>query len=239
MGRNIAFLCLSAFFVLMACSDSGDVPIEDGKRALIIVDMQYDFMPGGALPTHEGDQIIGLINDLQNEFDLVVATQDWHPQGHGSFASSHPVRSPGEVVELYGIEQVLWPDHAVQNSTGAKLAEKLDQGRIARVFQKGMDPEVDSYSGFFDNGQRGDTGLNDYLRSAGVTEVFVVGLALDYCVKYTALDSQRLGFNTTLIVDASRAVNLDPDDGAAAVQMMKDAGIRVVDSVSVLVPGES
>jgi len=122
--------------------------------------MQNDFLPGGALAVEEGDRILELINRLQREFDLIVATQDWHPEGHGSFASSHPGSAPGDVVDLQGLDQVLWPDHAVQDTQGAAFASALDQDEIARVFRKGSNPEVDSYSGFFDNGQRADTGLN-------------------------------------------------------------------------------
>ena len=223
---------LCGALLLVACTASVDQSQQTGLRALIIVDMQNDFLPGGALAVAGGDQILGLINRLQGDFDLVVATQDWHPRGHGSFASSHAGRSPGEVIELEGLEQVLWPDHAVQGTEGAAFSTVLDQSKIARVFQKGSNPQVDSYSGFFDNGQRGDTGLNDYLRSEGVTDVYVVGLALDYCVKFTALDAQRLGFNTTLISDASRAVNLAPTDGADAIATMADAGIRIATSSS-------
>jgi nicotinamidase/pyrazinamidase len=216
--------------MLTACGDTHVTPERASIKALIIVDMQYDFLPGGSLPTAEGDEIIGLINALQHNFDLVVATQDWHPQNHGSFASNHIGRSPGELIDLNGLEQVLWPDHAVQGSPGAELLAEIENDKIARVFQKGLNPEVDSYSGFFDNGKQGDSGLNDYLRSQGVTAVYVVGLALDYCVKYTAIDAQQLGYDTTLIVDASRAVNLHPMDGDNAVVMMRDAGITVLNA---------
>lgn len=234
MRKSFSRVWLVGVIFLLSCTDALDVPQEASQRALIIVDMQYDFLPGGALPTKEGDQIVDLINRLQSEFDIVVATQDWHPEGHGSFASSHPGRSPGEVVDLSGLDQVLWPDHAIQGSHGAELVGELDQDKIERVFQKGMDLEVDSYSGFFDNGHRRDTGLNAYLKSQGVTDVYVVGLALDYCVKYTALDAQRIGFNTTLIADASRAANLSPGDGVDAVEIMKSAGIQVVNAKNVL-----
>ena len=234
MRKSLNLLWLVGVLILTSCTGPHDDPQEASRRALIIVDMQYDFLPGGNLPTAEGDQIVDVINQLQNDFDLVVATQDWHPVGHGSFASSHPGRSPGEVVDLNGLDQVLWPDHAIQGSHGADFVAELDQDKIVRVFQKGVNPEVDSYSGFFDNGQSGDTGLNDFLRSQGVTEVYVVGLALDYCVKYTALDARRMGFDTTLIVDASRAVNLRSGDGTDAVKMMKTDGIKVVSAKSVL-----
>ena len=234
MRKSFRYLWVVGCMVLLSCSEAPDTPQEAGKSALIIVDMQYDFLPGGALATTGGDEIIRPINELQGEFDLVVATQDWHPEGHGSFASSHPGRSVGEVVDLNGLDQVLWPDHAIQGSHGAELTADLDQDKIARVFQKGMNPEVDSYSGFYDNGRRGDTGLDAYLKSNGVTEVYVVGLALDYCVKYTAMDAQRAGYDTTLIVDASRAVNLEPDDGANAVGMMEAAGIQVTNTMNLL-----
>jgi nicotinamidase/pyrazinamidase len=234
MRKSLNLLWLLGVLILTSCTGPHDDPQEASRRALIIVDMQYDFLPGGNLPTAEGDQIVDVINQLQNDFDPVVATQDWHPVGHGSFASSHPGRSPGEIVDLNGLDQVLWPDHAIQGSHGAELVAELNQDNIERVFQKGMNPEVDSYSGFFDNRQHGDTGLNDFLRLQGVNEVYVVGLALDYCVKYTALDARRLGFDTTLIVDASRAVNLRSNDGADAVEMMKTDGIKVVSAKSVL-----
>jgi nicotinamidase/pyrazinamidase len=225
---------LAAALCLLACAEPGGGGDEVARSALIIVDMQYDFLPGGALPTTGGGEIVPLINSLQREFDLVVATQDWHPLRHMSFASSHPGHQAGDVVRVDEIDQVLWPDHAIQRSPGAELVEGLDKSRIARVFQKGMDPEIDSYSGFFDNGQRIGTGLDTYLREQGVTHVYVVGLALDYCVKFTAMDARRIGFETTLIVDASRSVDLRPSDGRDAVVAMRGAGIHVVDAKSIL-----
>lgn len=231
-------VCTNVWFVaalfLASCSKPAEAPQEAGRRALIIVDMQNDFVPGGAIPAEGGDQIVGLINRLQEEFHLVVATQDWHPEDHGSFASNHPERNPGEVIQLYGLEQVLWPDHAIQESYGAELVAELDRSKIAHVFQKGTDPQVDSYSGFFDNGQRGDTGLHAYLKAQGVTQLYVVGLALDYCVRYTALDAKRIGFDTTVIVDASRPVNSRSGDGAAAVEAMQAVGVQIVSASSVL-----
>jgi nicotinamidase/pyrazinamidase len=225
---------LAVLLALAACeqADSGrdGEPATSGRSALIIVDMQYDFMPGGALAAPGGDEIIPLINQLQSSFDVVVATQDWHPPDHGSFASVHPGRAPGEVIELNGLDQVLWPDHAVQGTHGAELADSLDRSRIQRVFRKGTNPEIDSYSGFFDNGRQSDTGLNDYLQSEGVTDVFVVGLALDYCVYYTALDAQHLGYRTTVLTDATRAVNLEPTDAADAVDGMREQGVRIAES---------
>ena len=204
-------------------------------KALILVDIQNDFLPGGALPVPEGDAVIPIANRVQQAFDLIVATQDWHPAHHGSFAANHPNRKPGELGELGGLPQVLWPVHCVQNTGGAAFAPGLETKRITRVFPKGTDPEIDSYSGFFDNGHKKATGLGDYLRRRGATDVYVLGLATDYCVKATALDARELGFNTHLIADGCRGVNLHPGDVDRALDAMRAAGIRVMQS-SELVP---
>jgi nicotinamidase/pyrazinamidase len=199
-------------------------------KALIIVDVQNDFCPGGALAVADGDAVVPIINRMAPHFDLVVATQDWHPAQHASFASNHPGRKVGEIINLNGHPQVLWPDHCVQGSEGAELHGELYNEPIARVFQKGTDVGVDSYSGFFDNDHHTATGLGDYLRTHGVGEVFVCGLATDYCVKFTALDARNLGFETTLIADACRGVNLAPGDVERAVEEMRAAGVKVVNS---------
>jgi nicotinamidase/pyrazinamidase len=199
-------------------------------KTLILVDIQNDFIPGGTLPVPEGDQIVPLVNRLQDRFDLVVATQDWHPADHGSFAANHPGRKPGEVIDLHGLRQILWPVHCVQNTPGVAFVPGLETRRISRVFQKGTDPSIDSYSGFFDNGRRKATGLGDYLKEKGATDVYVCGLATDYCVKFTALDARSLGFKTFLIEDACRGVNLKPGDVEAAVEEMRRAGVVVVNS---------
>ena len=204
------------------------------KQALILVDIQNDFVPGGALPVAEGDRVVPIANRLQKHFDLIVATQDWHPANHGSFASQHAGKTIGDVIDLHGLPQVLWPDHCVQRSNGAEFHPDLDRSRVARVFQKGVDPEIDSYSGFFDNGHRRGTGLAEYLKSQGVTHVFVCGLATDYCVKFTALDALKLGFKTHLIEDACRGVNLRPGDGQRAVEEMRAAGVTVTNSQDIL-----
>ena len=154
--------------------------------ALIIVDLQNDFLPGGALAVPRGDEIVEVINRAQTLFELVVATQDWHPANHISFAVNHPGRRPGDVVEVAGLAQALWPVHCVQNTPGAALSSQLDTRRIARVFHKGTDPGVDSYSAFFDNAARQGTGLAEYLRAAGVGQVFLAGLATEFCVAFTA-----------------------------------------------------
>jgi nicotinamidase/pyrazinamidase len=148
-------------------------------EALIIVDVQNDFLPGGALAVTEGDEVVPIINRLAKSFGLVVATQDWHPADHKSFASQHENKKPGDKVELLGMEQVLWPDHCVQGTKGAEFSSELDQLPIMNVFRKGIDPEIDSYSGFFDNGHKRSTGLHDYLQEKNVDTVTIVGLATD------------------------------------------------------------
>ena len=203
-------------------------------KALIIVDIQNDFLPGGALAVQNGDQIIPIVNQLIPEFDLVLATQDWHPADHGSFASNHADKIPGEIIDLHGLQQILWPDHCVQNSEGAAFSDKLEINNIQKVFQKGTDPSIDSYSGFFDNGKKKDTGLNDYLKTKNVTEVFIVGLATDYCVKFTAIDAAECGFKTSVIADATRAVNLQPNDGEKALEEMRQKGIHILNSSDIL-----
>lgn len=197
-------------------------------KALIIVDIQNDFLPGGALAVPGGEEIIPLVNRLQDKFDLVVATQDWHPAGHGSFASSHPGKKTGEVIMLNGMEQILWPDHCVQGTHGAEFAGGLDVSRIAGIIRKGTDPGIDSYSGFFDNGRKKDTGLHEFLKSNGVDTVYIAGLATDYCVKYTALDAAALGYGTFVIAGATRAVNLKSGDYDRALEEMKAAGMKIV-----------
>ena len=203
-------------------------------KALILVDIQNDFLPGGALTVPDGDAVIPITNKLQPTFPLVVATQDWHPANHGSFAASHPAKNVFEQIELNGLPQTLWPVHCVQGTRGAELAEKLNRDRIAKIFPKGTDAGIDSYSGLFDNGHRKSTGLGEWLKAKGVTEVFVCGLATDYCVKFTALDAVQMGFKTHLIEDASRGVNLRPDDVKNAIKEMKCAAIAVVQSADVL-----
>ena len=200
------------------------------KKALILIDVQYDFLPGGALAVPDGDKILGPILKMLPKFDLVVATQDFHPADHGSFASNHEGKNIGEVIELNGLSQILWPNHCVQGTRGAELVKEIERTRITRIFQKGTDPTIDSYSGFFDNAHRKDTGLGKYLKDQGVTEVYLVGLATDYCVKFTALDAVELGFKTVVVKDACRGVNLKPGDAEAALQEMKAAGAKVVES---------
>lgn len=203
-------------------------------HALIVVDIQNDFLPGGALAVPDGDATIAVANAVMPAFDVVVATQDWHPPGHHSFAAQHPGHAVGEVLEVGGVPQVLWPVHCVEDTPGAAFAAALETRRFTAVFRKGMDPAVDSYSGFFDNGRRHATGLGEWLRARQVTRVSVLGLATDYCVKFTALDAVDLGFRTRLIVDGCRAVELAPGDAGRALAAMQAAGVEVIDSAVAL-----
>jgi len=189
--------------------------LKNPKRVLIVIDLQNDFLPGGALGVTEGDQVIEVANTLihSGKFFEIIATQDWHPPNHESFLN-------------------IWPVHCVQESFGAEFAANLDVSKFNRVFRKGQDVQIDSYSGFFDNAHQKATGLGDYLKGlevlSGPLEIHILGLATDYCVKFTALDSRLLGFNTFLIEDGCRAVNLKAGDGAAAIEEMKRAGVRIV-----------
>lgn len=203
-------------------------------KALLIIDVQYDFLPGGALAVNEGDQIIPVINELQQKFDFIVATQDWHPANHGSFAANHQGKNPGDFVQLGSVDQVLWPVHCVQHSSGAEFHRNLDQSKWIHIIRKGTNPYVDSYSGFFDNDRRENTGLSQYLREHGVEEVVVTGLATDYCVKFTVLDAIKEGFEATVVTDATRAVNLSPGDYDAAIKEMVKSGAEAKTSKGVL-----
>lgn len=196
--------------------------------ALIVVDVQNDFVPGGALAVPDGDAVVPVANWLAAAAPFVVATQDWHPLGHSSFASSHPGHAPGDTVILGGIEQVLWPDHCVQNTAGAQLHPDLDLAGIDEVVRKGTDPDIDSYSAFYDNGHLKDTGLASLLRARRVRRLWVLGLATDYCVRFSVLDALAEGFETHVVRDGVRAVDLTPGDGDRALSEMVGAGAVVV-----------
>lgn len=203
------------------------------KRALILVDIQRDFLPGGALAVPNADAILPLVRLLIERNEMVVATQDWHPPEHGSFAANHPPgHKPGDIIDLYGLQQVLWPVHCVQNTPGAQFSDALwdKYERISKIFRKGTDASVDSYSGFFDNGRRKTTGMGEWLKTQGVDALTIVGLTTDYCVKFTALDAVELGFQTTVVSDACRAVNLSEGDGERALKNMQAAGVHVITS---------
>ncbi|MFW6225066.1 MAG: bifunctional nicotinamidase/pyrazinamidase [Bacteroidota bacterium] len=197
-------------------------------KTLLTIDMQNDFLPGGALAVPEGDDVISVINNLQEKFDLVIATQDWHPERHGSFASVHEGKKPMDKTELNGLEQVLWPDHCVQGTKGAEYTDKLNTKRIEAIFRKGMEHGIDSYSGFYDNGHKKSTGLADYLRGRNVGELYVVGLAGDVCVNYTILDAVKEGFKTYLNIDGTKPVNKDGFE--AVVENMKQKGASIIQS---------
>ncbi len=198
-------------------------------KTLILVDVQNDFSPTGALPVPEGDQIVPVINRLLPYFDHVIATQDWHPSGHASFASVHS-KTPGETVDLNGFEQILWPDHCVQGTVGAEFIAELDTDAINYIVRKGTDTSIDSYSGFFDNHRLQATGLEEYLRNHGIEDVYIAGLATDYCVKFTALDAAELGFNTRVIQDACRGVDMTEGDVDRAFKAMQEAGCHLIQS---------
>lgn len=205
-------------------------------KALLLIDIQNGFCPGGNLPVAEGDKVVPIANALMRSgrYDLVVASQDWHPANHGSFASQHPGANPFDMGELSGKPQVLWPDHCVQGTPDAEFHPDLDLSAIAHVQKKGENPAVDSYSAFRDNDRTALTGLAGYLKDKGVTEFDVMGLATDYCVKFSALDAVDMlpGVKVRFIEDGSRGI--DPDGVKAAIDEMKSAGIAIVSSTDIL-----
>jgi nicotinamidase/pyrazinamidase len=202
------------------------------KTALILVDIQNDFLPGGALEVPEGDAVVAVANRLVDHFPLVVASRDWHPPDHVSFASQHPGKEIGDVVTANGLDQQLWPDHCVQDTPGAGFAPGLRVDEAERIVDKGVDPGLDSYSAFFDNAQRRSTGLGGYLRNQDVEAVVLVGLALDVCVQATALDAVKLGFATTVVEDGTRPVS--PNSRDETVARLREEGVRVLDSQTLL-----
>jgi nicotinamidase/pyrazinamidase len=201
-------------------------------KALVIVDVQNDFTSGGNLAVPDGENIIPLINTIQKKFDLVVATQDWHPTNHKSFSSNHAGKSTFDKIILDGLEQVLWPDHCIQGSHGAEFHPSLDLRRVETIFRKGMDANVDSYSGFYDNGRRKSTGLSGYLRERRVKEVFLCGLAGDFCVFYTSMDALKEGFRTFYIDDATRSISMDGFENAK--MEIRKAGGSIISSAALV-----
>jgi len=195
-------------------------------HALIVIDVQNDFCPGGALAVPEGDAIIAGINGMMKQADAVILTQDWHPAGHSSFASSHPDQAPYSVIKMAYGPQVLWPDHCIQGSNGAAFHPDLDQSSADLIIRKGYNPAIDSYSAFFENDHITPTGLEGYLRSRDITRLTIVGLALDFCVHFSAVDAARLGFDVTVRQDLCRAIDLDGslDDALTA---MRSAGVSL------------
>jgi len=195
-------------------------------KTLIITDVQRDFMPGGALGISGANFIIPTINQLIPKFDHVVAVRDWHPSGHVSFASTHGKRV-GETVQIGEIEQILWPDHCIQESRGAQLADGLQTERIEAIFGKGTDPLIDSYSAFFDTNRHRSTGLADFLKDHKLKDLYFVGVATDYCVLYSVLDALELGFKVTVILDACRSINRRLGDETRAIDAMKAKGAKM------------
>lgn len=202
--------------------------------ALLLVDIQNDFLPGGALAVADGDAVVAVANQLMPVFDCVIATQDWHPPHHLSFAAEHDGKQPFDTVDLDGLEQILWPVHCVQCTAGASFASKLDVGPIGHVIRKGSDERIDSYSAFYDNGHRKATGLTGLLRERGIEEVFVMGLAADVCVAYTVRDALAEGFKAWLVEDGTRGVDMAAGDTNRAIEAMRDAGATITDSESIL-----
>lgn len=197
-------------------------------NALVIIDLQNDFMPGGSLAVPKGDEIVSLINDLQEKFDLVVATQDWHPEGHASFATSHKNVKEFEVIKLQGLDQVMWPEHCIQNTAGAEFHPDLNTARIETIFRKGTNLNIDSYSGFFDNAHLKSTGLAGYLREKNIKNLFFAGLAAEYCVYFSIIDALDEGFNAVLIEDATRALNQEEFE-KAKLKILRKGG-RIIES---------
>lgn len=195
--------------------------------ALIVIDVQNDFCPGGALAVRDGDAVVAPINLLMAEFSVVVLSQDWHPAGHSSFAGSHPGKAPFETTEMPYGTQVLWPDHCVQGTAGAEFHPDLNTERADMIVRKGFRQTIDSYSAFFENDHTTPTGLHGYLQTRGVTRVVLVGLATDFCVNFSAVDAAKLGYETEVIEAASRAIDLDGSLAAARLAM-KEAGVTLV-----------
>ena len=197
------------------------------STALLVIDVQNDFCPGGALAVTDGDAVVAAANALMPRFDVVVATRDWHPPDHCSFASRHPHAALYDTVEVGGVAQTLWPDHCVQGSEGAALHPELDQSGVDLILHKGASRDLDSYSAFFENDRRTTTGLAGYLRELEVRRVTLCGLATDYCVRYSALDAAGLGFEVTVAGDACRGVDVPDGNVAVALEQMRAAGIAV------------
>lgn len=197
------------------------------KNALIIVDLQNDFCDGGQLAVPGSKEIIPHANHLQNYFDIVIATQDWHPKNHMSFAGNHPSKDIGDVISIGNMSQILWPMHCIQGTAGASFHPEFKTEKITKIVHKGIDPQLDSYSAFFDNAHMRSTGLKEYLQQHDVENVYLMGLATDYCVKYSSLDAIYLGFNVFVIADACRGVDLKPGDVDQAFEDMRRAGVEI------------
>lgn len=198
------------------------------NEALLIIDVQNDFLPGGALETENGKSIIKEINEIQNKFTHIIATQDWHPRDHKSFASNNTNSKAGDVIDLNGVEQILWPNHCIENTKGSEFAKELNTTNITKIIKKGNNKEVDSYSGFYENDKKTKTQLDNYLKSMNINSLYVCGIATDYCVKYTVLDALNLGYKVHLLTDSCSAVNLSDNDSDTAILEMKNNGAKIL-----------
>jgi len=199
------------------------------RAALLVIDVQNDFIPGGQLPVAGGDLIVPLINRLARQFSQVIIAQDWHPPGHASFASRHPGKQPFDVIQLPYGEQTLWPEHCVQGTTGAGFHPDLDLPHAQLIIRKGCNPEIDSYSAFLEADRRTTTGLSGYLKERGVDTVYMVGLALDFCVMFSALDARAAGFTAYVVLDACRAIDMN-GSLQSAMERMQSAGVGLIQS---------
>lgn len=197
-------------------------------KALLLIDLQNDFFPGGALPVPWGDHIIPAVNELlKMKWDIIAASKDWHPRNHKSFASEHE-KNVGDIVQLHGVDQILWPEHCIQSTKGAEFFPGWDTSLVDTVIYKGTDPDVDSYSAFFDNDRKHATGLNEFFKEHQITDVYCAGLATDYCVRATVLDALDLGYKTYVVTDAVKGVDLYPKDSEEALNEMAQAGAVLV-----------
>lgn len=202
---------------------------DSSRAALLVIDVQNDFIPGGQLPVPEGDLIVPLINRLARQFSQVVIAQDWHPPGHASFASRHPGKQPFDSIQLPYGEQTLWPEHCVQGTAGAGFHPDLDLPHAQLIIRKGCNPEIDSYSAFLEADRRTTTGLSGYLKERGIDTVYMVGLALDFCVMFSALDARAAGFNAYVVLDACRAIDMN-GSLQSAMERMQSAGVELIQS---------
>lgn len=224
LGRLLLLVCCFNFFTTMAQTPSS-------SAALLVIDMQNDFCEGGSLEVKDGNSIIPYINGLiaSGNYGTIVFSKDWHPANHLSFASNHKGQQVGNIVRVKGVQQILWPDHCVQGSWGAKLQKEMDTLHIDFTVLKGTLPEYDSYSAFKDNNGEHETPLFEFLTKKHITHLTVVGLALDYCVKYTCIDAVEKGFDVTLHLQGSKAVNVHADDGARAVEELRGLGVHIIE----------
>ena len=195
-------------------------------NALILIDIQNDFLPGGSLEVPKGDEIIDNVNFIMDNYNIVVATKDWHPKDHISFASNHKNKNVGQIIKINNLDQMLWPDHCIKDSKGSEFPKKLNSHKIHKIFYKGVDSDIDSYSGFYDNGKIRSTGLSNFLKKSNINQVDIVGLATDYCVKYSSIDAYNEGFKTKVLYSCVRGISVQTTE--TAFKEMKDMGISII-----------